>query len=190
MIELPHLRHLIAVSEEQNFNRAAERVHIDQTPLARAVRDLEDQSGVGRLMRTLRRLHLTPAGSDVLGHARLLILRLERVKRAVRARAQRHRSSRIAIADGIAQPQRPHCLRTRQSVCPHAPPELLELRTDLVPALRREEADAGFCFGAPLRGAIEQRAAWTYRVRAILPARHVLARRRELCLVERRAYPP
>lgn len=190
MLELRHLRYFIAVAEEQNFNRAAERVHIDQTPLARAMRDLEDQLGVSLLVRTPRRLHLTPAGSELLGHARLLLVRLERVKRAVRSKAQHHRSLRIAIADGIAQPHMTHCLQTWQSVYPDAPLELLELRADqLVAALRREEADVGFCFGAPHHEAIEQRVAWAYPVRAILPAGHVLARRRELSIAELLAYP-
>ena len=43
MIELRHLRYFTAVAEELNFTRAAERVHIDPTPLARTVRDLEER---------------------------------------------------------------------------------------------------------------------------------------------------
>lgn len=73
MIELRHLRYFIAVAEELNFRRAAERVHVDQTPLSRTVRDLEEQLGVTLLARAPRRLKLTPAGSKLLEHARMLI---------------------------------------------------------------------------------------------------------------------
>ena len=84
MIELRHLRYFIAVAEELNFTRAAERVHIDQTPLSRAVRELEDELGVQLFVRKPRRLVLTPAGARLLEEARKLFIRFERTKRAVR----------------------------------------------------------------------------------------------------------
>lgn len=43
MIEVRHLRYLVAIAEELNFRRAAERIHIDKSPLSRAVRDLEGE---------------------------------------------------------------------------------------------------------------------------------------------------
>jgi DNA-binding transcriptional LysR family regulator len=84
MIELRHLRYFIAVAEELSFRRAADRVHIDQTPLSRTVRDLEDQLGVQLFVRAPRKLHMTPAGLQLLHDARKIFIRIERTYRAVR----------------------------------------------------------------------------------------------------------
>ncbi len=70
MIELRHFRYFIAVAEDLNFRRAAERVHINQTPLSRTIRDLENQLGVQLLVRAPRKLHLTPPGLRLLEEAR------------------------------------------------------------------------------------------------------------------------
>ena len=111
MIELRHLRYFIAVAEELNFRRAAERVHIDQTPLSRTIRALEDRLGVQLFVRAPRKLHLTPAGLRLLKEARKVFIRIERAHRAVRETDARFRAPlRIGVADGIAQPRLSECL--------------------------------------------------------------------------------
>lgn len=52
MIGMRHLRYFIAVAEDLSFRCAAERIHIDQRLLSRAIRDLEDELDIQLLLRS------------------------------------------------------------------------------------------------------------------------------------------
>lgn len=191
MIELRHLRYFIAVAEELNFRRAAERIHIDQTPLSRTIRDLEDQLGVQLFVRAPRKLHLTPAGQRLVKEARKVFIRVERAHRAVRETDARFRTPlRIGVADGISQLKLSQCLVSWRKMAPEIPLELTEMRAlEMAEALQREELDAGLSFGVPDDDAIAQQPAWSYPAMALLPPGHELASRPELALAELLAFP-
>jgi DNA-binding transcriptional LysR family regulator len=69
-VELRHLQHFIAVAEERNFTRAAQRVHIVQSALSTSIRVLEEELQARLLVRSTRQVQLTPAGRAFLEKAR------------------------------------------------------------------------------------------------------------------------
>ena len=72
-MELRHLRYFVAVADEKNYTRAAERLHIAQPPLSRQVQQLEEELGVLLIEKGSRPLRLTEAGKFFHAHAQELL---------------------------------------------------------------------------------------------------------------------
>lgn len=72
-IELRHLRAFVAVAEELNFSRAAERLYVSQPALSRQIRGLEQLVGCELLRRSTHQVEVTLAGAALLDRARKLL---------------------------------------------------------------------------------------------------------------------
>ncbi|MEG1116327.1 MAG: LysR family transcriptional regulator, partial [Janthinobacterium sp.] len=79
-MELRHLRYFVAVAEEKNFTRAAERLHIAQPPLSRQIQQLEEELEVRLIEKGSRPLRLTEAGRFFYAHAQELLAKAADLK--------------------------------------------------------------------------------------------------------------
>ncbi len=81
-MEIRQLEYFVAVAEEANFTRAAERVHISQSGVSAQIRQLEQDLGVTLIDRSGRTATLTTAGTAALGHARAVLASADAVRQA------------------------------------------------------------------------------------------------------------
>ena len=82
-MELRQLEYLVAVVEEKNFTRAAERLHVAQPGVSAQVRQLERELGHTLLDRSARTVRPTEAGAAVLAHARAALAAVAQVRIAL-----------------------------------------------------------------------------------------------------------
>lgn len=84
-MELRHLRCFLAVAEELHFARAAARLHIEQSPLSRTIKELEEDLGARLFDRNTRSTRLTRAGLALLEHVPRVFAAVTQARDSVRA---------------------------------------------------------------------------------------------------------
>jgi len=81
MLEIRHLRSLVAIADSGKLATAAERVHLSQSALSHQIRALEDHHGLALFERTRQGLQFTPAGERLLALARSVLAEVSAAER-------------------------------------------------------------------------------------------------------------
>ncbi|MBK1822298.1 LysR family transcriptional regulator [Burkholderia orbicola] len=190
-MDLRHLRCFLAVAEELHFARAAERLHIEQSPLSRAIKELEEELGVQLFIRTTRSTQLTRAGRMLLEHVPRVFASLQQARDSVKAAANGfHGQLRIALSDGIT----PSCFSALLALCRQDEPEI-EIRLSEIPlsqqikGLNDDLYDVGFAQSDEVGDELIAEPVWHDPLMVAVPARHPLLAYKHVPLDEVLRYP-
>jgi DNA-binding transcriptional LysR family regulator len=180
-----HLRALIAVGEELNFTRAAERLHLTQQALSGQIRQLEQRVGTKLVERDTRRVALTPAGVALCRQARSL---LQGTQQAIAdARAASAHAPRLTV--GIIAPLTHRLVAPAMRAFAEAHPDV-ELTIhfgsflDAWGGLRDGVADVAFVYGEFDQTGLELQLLFSAPRGCALAADNPLAAKQELTLEE------
>lgn len=183
-MELRHLRYFVAVAEELNFTRAAERLNTAQPSLSQQIKHLEASLGVKLLDRSKRHVALTAGGKAFLADAREILARVERARqRAVRA--ERGKSAEIVI--GVVPAAEIKILPKLMPLMERCLPKVRLVFHNLPSAEQKRLLATGSLDFGLLRGPFEdprlevEDILWEKLV-AGLPARHPLARKKTVSI--------
>jgi DNA-binding transcriptional LysR family regulator len=193
-MELRHLRYFVAVAEELNFTRAAERLYIAQPPLSTQIRALEEELGVQLFERDKKRVYLTQAGRYFLDRARGILASVQAAKDEAHSAATGD-VGKLTIgftASSILTQALPLAIRRYQSIHPSVELKMMELASmHQLDAIHHRSLDLGVLrkpnVGVPTGVVIEE---WySAPLVAAVPQKHVLTKGKGIHIGELKNVP-
>ena len=148
-MELRHLRYFVAIGEEENYRRAAQRLNVAQTALSTQIQDLEAELGFKLFDRLPRGVKLSVAGRLFLEDARRILQQVsEAAARAARVARGQSGTLRVGFTENASwRGVVPESLRRFRERHPDAELQLTPTTSlEQVDALRSGRLDAGFVF--------------------------------------------
>ena len=198
-MELRHLRYFVAVAEELNFTRAAERLHMAQPPLSTQIRLLEEELGARLFDRDKRRVDLTQAGRQMLVRARAILAAADdAVKQTRRAAVGEIGELQLGYAaSAMFTELLPASLRSFRKALPNVELVVHEMTSrDQLYAIHGRQLDVGILRkpDMPIPPGVRMEAWYTASLVAAIPKNHPLAKKPAISVTDLRdqaliAYP-
>ncbi len=186
-MELRQLKYFLAVAEELNFRRAAEKLYMQQPPLSRQIRQLETELGVELFHRTKRSVSLTKAGQAFLDEARLT---LAQAQRAANAAQQAVAKNKLTVGFSICAFDRvlPELIQKFRQQHPETQVNLTEMsKEEQIQALLTNKIDVGFCYAPITNPELDSVNILSEPLAVVLPPDHPLVEQEKIEMRSRSA---
>jgi DNA-binding transcriptional LysR family regulator len=177
------IEYFVAVAELEHVGKAAERLHVSQSPLSRQIRQLEKDLDLQLFVRERQRIRLTESGRWLLEQAQGLLAHFERVRTEARqhSRGEIGTLSLTFTSAAMWSGMLPKILRRFQSKFPGAKVELQSMRSAAqVDAIRSGRVDIGFVSAIPAASDVEVACVAEETSMLVIPVDHPLSRKRRI----------
>ena len=183
-MEFRQLIYFIAVAEELNFSKAAERLHLSQPALSKQIRALESSLELELFNRTKHWVRLTPAGKQFLVTARGTLQQLEQGVKVARQIASGETGRlRIGFPNPALLTIMPNILKEYRSLYPQVELTLVGGGTETqVEALRTHQVDVSLVYTPIYEDSLSLCPLYEETFLVALPKSHSLAKRKRVAL--------
>ncbi|MCE8008251.1 LysR family transcriptional regulator [Aestuariivita sp.] len=180
MIELRHLRYVVAASKCGSFRRAAVSLGVEQSTISRHIRDLEDELGASLFNRYSGGVILTHAGKRFVRHARRALSEVSCAAADIRPIGRGEEGAvQIGIFSSLASGFLAQMLRAYIHRYSDVRIDIIEgSPSEHISAVRQHKLDVAFVTGAPGLTDCDAAQFWTERVFVVIPDAHPLAERK------------
>jgi DNA-binding transcriptional LysR family regulator len=176
-LDLTSLRLFVAVCQEQNIARAAEREFIASSAVSRRIAEIEAMIGLPVIQRQSRGITVTPVGETVLRHALAIIGNIEQMS-AELSRFSSGAKGRVRVVANLSSIVQflPEDVAAFGRAFPEVSIELEEENsTDVMRIVDEHGADFGICNAVAGSDAFEQVPYREDRLAVLVPGGHRLA---------------
>src|SRR6266568_5818722 len=185
-MELRHLRYFVAIGEEENYRRAAQRLNVAQTALSTQIQDLEAELGFKLFDRLPRGVKLSAAGRLFLEDARRILQQVsEAAARAARVARGQSGTLRVGFTENASwRGVVPDSFRRFREQQPDAELQLQPAPSlEQLDAIRSGSLDAGFLNFMPKADSeLDQLLVAMQHVELAVPKGHALLRMKNVRL--------
>jgi LysR family cyn operon transcriptional activator len=183
-MELRQLRYLLAIAEEGNFTRAAEKVFVSQSALSQQIQLLEQEIGAPVLSRGKRGVHLTAAGEVLQRHALRVFHELDQARVVIdELQGLKRGELRVGAVQTVNDYLMPHLITAFAARYPDVKLRVDELPSDEIEAgLEGGSLQAAIGFIPASRAEIAHERLFSERLALVVRADHPLAPKRTIAV--------
>ena len=182
LLELRHLRMLVALAETGSVSRAAQRVHLTQSAVSHQLRALGEHYGMPLVRRNGVAVELTEAGARLAALGKTVLTEVQAAERDVLRIAERPAGTlRIALECHTCFDWLMPVMDGFRAAWPEIELDLVSgFHSDPLQLLAQNRADVVIVSDTPRRRGVAYQPLFRFEILAVLPPDHALKRRRHV----------